>query len=197
MEFIAHRVNSIEDLEKLPREYGVEIDLRDKKDGSLFLSHDPFSDGDDFEDYLKKYQHGTMIVNIKSERIEYKCIELLEKYNIKEYFFLDSSIPMIYLLSKNGNKNSAVRFSEIEPIELALSMKNHTKWVWIDCFSKLPINIEIYKILKEAGFKLCLVSPELQGQQEKIHEYKQYIEKNNIKFDAICSKFYNQYIWLN
>ena len=171
MEFIAHRVNTVAELEKLPAEYGVELDVRDSGN-DLIIVHNPFESGENFEQYLKYYHHGTMIVNVKSERIEHRIIELLEKYNVKDYFFLDSSIPMIYLLSNLGNTNSAVRFSEIEPIELALAMKGRAKWVWVDCFTKLPINKENYKILKDAGFKLCLVSPEIQGQEKKISEYK-------------------------
>lgn len=187
MKFIAHRVNTIEELENLPSEFGVELDVRDCGN-DLIIVHNPFESGENFEQYLKHYHHGTMIVNVKSERIEHRIIELLEKYNITDYFFLDSSIPMIYLLSNLGNANSAVRFSEIEPIELALAMKGRAKWVWVDCFSKLPINSENYKVLKDAGFKLCLVSPELQGQSEKIEEYKNYLIQNNIVFDAICTK---------
>lgn len=194
MEFIAHRVNTIEELKKIPPNCGVEIDIRDK-DKELYLSHDPFSRGDNFEEYLQYYNHGTMILNIKSERTEYKCIELLNKYNIKQYFFLDSSIPMIYLLSNSGNNNFAIRFSEIEPIELAISMKDRAKWIWIDCFSKLPINNINNKLLKDLGYKICIVSPELQGQQEKIKEYKKYLIDNNIIFDAICSKINNLYEW--
>lgn len=194
MEYIAHRINTINELIKLPSEYGVELDVRDcGKD--LVIVHNPFEEGENFEEYLKNYHHGTMIVNVKSERIEHKIIELLDKYNIKEYFFLDSSIPMIYLLSNNGNKNSAVRFSEIEPIELALAMRGRAKWVWVDCFSKLPINQNDYNLLKVAGFKLCLVSPELQGQPEKISKYKKYLKDNNIVFDAICTKSYNIDLW--
>lgn len=194
MEFIAHRINTIEELNKLPRRYGVELDVRDSGE-DLIIVHNPFESGENFEEYLKNYRHGTMIVNVKSERIELKIMELLEKYNIKDYFFLDSSIPMIYLLSNMGNKNSAVRFSEIEPVELALKMKPHATWVWVDCFSKLPINKENYKLLKDAGYKLCLVSPELQGQQEKLPQYKKYLEENNIIFDAICTKTYNIDLW--
>lgn len=195
MEFIAHRVNTIEELDKLPTYCGVELDVRDSGN-DLIIIHNPFESGENFEEYLKKYHHGTMIVNVKSERIEHRIIELLEKYSINNYFFLDSSIPMIYLLSNMGNMNSAVRFSEIEPIELALAMKGRAKWVWVDCFSKLPINQENYKLLRENGFKLCLVSPELQAQDEKIEEYKTYLKDNNIYFDAICSKFYNYNRWL-
>ena len=109
MEFIAHRVNTIEEFRKVPKEYGVELDLRDFGE-RLILQHDPFIDGEDFEDYLKFYNHGTMILNIKSERIEIMTLKLLKKYNIKNYFFLDSSFPMIHLLSKEGEKNFALRF---------------------------------------------------------------------------------------
>ena len=106
MEYIAHRINRIKELKKIPKEYGVELDLRDFG-GRLVLQHEPFMDGEDFAEYLKHYDHGTMILNIKSERIEYKVLELMRKCNIKDYFFLDSSFPMIYLLSKSGEKNIA------------------------------------------------------------------------------------------
>ena len=194
MEYIAHRINTIEELKKIPKEYGVELDLRDFGD-RLILQHDPFKDGEDFEEYLKNYNHGTMILNIKSERIEHKVLELIQKYNIKKYFFLDSSFPMIYLLSKTGEKNIALRFSEFEGIDTILSMTGKVEWIWVDCFSKLPINYEIYKLLKNNGFKFCLVSPELQGQNEKLASYKQYLQNEGIVFDAICTKIYNIEKW--
>lgn len=42
----------------------------------------------------------------------------------------------------------------------------------------------------------CLVSPELQGQGEKIEEYKKYLSDNEIVFDAICTKSYNIQRWV-
>src|ERR1043165_5888963 len=114
MKFIAHRINRVEDLVNLPHEYGAEVDLRDSPDGSIHISHDPFVQGEDFENYLAHYQHGTLILNIKSERIEPKVLELLEKYSKTDYFFLDSSFPMINLLSAKGEKKIALRFSEYE-----------------------------------------------------------------------------------
>jgi hypothetical protein len=194
MEYIAHRVNTVEELKQIPFEYGVELDLRDYGD-RLVLQHDPFKDGEDFEEYLKHYNHGTMILNIKSERIEYKVLELIKKYDIKKYFFLDSSFPMIYQLSKNGERNIALRFSEFEGIDTILNMKDKVKWIWVDCFSKLPITNENYKLLKKNGFKFCLVSPELQGQVEKLEEYKKYLMESQIIFDAICTKVYNINKW--
>lgn len=195
MEFIAHRVNTIGKLKLTPAEYGVELDLRDYGD-KLILAHDPFTEGEEFEEYLKHYNHGTMILNVKSERIEYEILSLLQKYNIKDYFFLDSSFPMIYLLSKDGEKNIALRFSEFEGLDTILNMKNKIKWVWVDCFSILPINKKVFDILKNNNFKLCLVSPDLQGQESKIEKYRDFLNKNNIYIDAICSKLNNINRWM-
>jgi hypothetical protein len=40
------------------------------------------------------------------------------------------------------------------------------------------------------------VSPELQGQSEKIQQYRQQLIDNNIIPDAICCKEYNIFEWL-
>ena len=64
MNYIAHRINTIKELKKIPKEYGVEIDLRDYAD-RLILQHEPFQDGEDFEEYLSHYNHEIMILNIK------------------------------------------------------------------------------------------------------------------------------------
>lgn len=194
MELIAHRINTAAELQTLSPEYGVEIDLRDFGD-RLVLQHDPFKGGEDFEDYLKQYHHGTMILNIKSERIELRVLELLKQYNIQNYFFLDSSFPMIHLLSKSGEQKVALRFSEFEGLDTIMQMKGKVDWVWVDCFTKLPIDRESYRLLKENGFKICLVSPELQAQPEKLEPYKQYLQEQNIQFDAICTKTYHIDFW--
>jgi len=195
MHFIAHRVNTIKELLNTPTEYGVEIDLRDFGE-KLILQHDPFKDGECFEEYLKNYKHGTMILNIKSEGIEAEVSKLITKYNIKNYFFLDCSFPMINLLSSKGEKNIALRFSEFEGLDSIRLMSQKVDWIWIDCFTKLPITSENYKILKNLNYKLCLVSPELQNQNSKLEKYKMYLKKENIKFDAICTKLKNLERWI-
>jgi hypothetical protein len=199
-EFIAHRINTLTELEDIDKQFGIELDLRDDhKTGKLILSHDPFLDGEYFDDYLEKYKHNIMILNIKSERIELECLKLLEKNNISKYFFLDSSFPMIYLLNKEyNNKNIACRFSEYEPIEQFLEIRDKIKYLWVDCFTKFPLTPEIYKTIKsrEYDIKICLVSPELQKQIYKINEYREYIIKNNIIPDLICCKIYNIINWI-
>jgi len=195
--FCCHRVNTIDELKKIPSKYGIEIDIRDNLNGNIYLSHDPFKNGEHFDTFLDFYNHSFIILNIKSERIEYKILQLLKKHNIQDYFFLDSSFPMIYKLSYEGEKNCAIRFSEFEGIDTVLNMKNKVKWVWIDCFTKNPLTPVTYKLLKDAGFKLCFVSPELQNQPEKIQLYRKYFTENNLKLDMICTKVYNIDVWFN
>lgn len=195
MEFIAHRINTLEELKGVPYEYGVELDLRDDLSGRIYIQHNPFEPGEYFEEYLKMYHHGTMILNIKSERIEHKVLELIGKYGVKKYFFLDSSFPMIKLLSDMGETNIALRFSELEGLDTIRNMAGKVNWVWVDCFTRLPIDKASYAELKKLGYKLCMVSPELEGQPEKLGEYKCFLEQNGITMDAICTKIYNIQQW--
>ena len=193
--FFCHRINKISDLNDVNKKYGIEIDLRDK-DNDIILCHDPFEDGEKFEDFLKVYDKSYIILNIKSETIEFKVIDLLKKYDIKKYFFLDCSFPMIYNLNKANEKNIAIRFSEYESIETVLNVKDMVKWVWVDCFNKFPLTKNAYDIFKLNNLKICLVSPELQGySSEKISEFREIVENNNFEIDGICTKYYNIGKW--
>lgn len=193
--YCCHRINTIAELKEIPTDYGIELDLRDNVNGDIQIAHDPFISGELIEEYLKHFHHSFIILNIKSERIEWKILELLKKYNINNYFFLDSSFPMIYQLSNTGEKNIALRFSEFEGLDTIIKMKDKVKWVWIDCFTKNPLTLEIYTQLKNMNYKLCFVSPELQNQPEKIEHYKRYFQENNIALDMICTKYYNINKW--
>jgi len=197
-QFICHRINTLQELEKIDSQFGIELDIRDDcKTGKLILAHDPFSEGESFDEYLKKYKHNTIILNIKSERIELECLKLLEKYNIKNYFFLDSSFPMIYLLNQKYNNNKiGCRFSEFENIDFFLENKKMFSTVWVDCFTKFPLNKEIYELIQKENKKTCIVSPELQKQSEKIKVYRYYIIENNIIPDMICTKNHNIIHWI-
>jgi len=197
-QFICHRINTIDELNEINSQFGVEFDIRDDhKSGKLILEHEPFVSGECFENYLQKYKHNTMILNIKSERIEIECLKLLTKYNIHNYFFLDSSFPMIFLLnSKYKNNNIACRFSEFESLHFFLENTNRFSVIWVDCFTKFPLNTHIYQLIKQKNKKICIVSPELQGQPEKIEEYKNYIVNNNLIPNLICTKKHNIINWL-
>src|SRR3989344_2114063 len=76
---VKHRVNTVEDLKKTPRELGIEIDIRESG-GKLVLNHDAFEGGTNFEEFLPHYGHAFMIIDVKEEGIEGKIIELMKKY---------------------------------------------------------------------------------------------------------------------
>jgi hypothetical protein len=174
---------------------GIEIDVRDNGH-DLELVHDPFSRGELMVDFLSNYQlEGTMIVNIKSERIEERIITLLNRYSINNYFFLDSSVPMIISLSNSGFYQQAARYSEFEALETILKLKDKIEWVWVDCFSHFPLSKKVFDTIKSCNLKICIVSPELQSQPEKIEVYKDYILLQDIVPDAICSKVQNVDRW--
>jgi hypothetical protein len=185
MLYIAHRINTVAQLQQVPVEYGVELDLRDLGD-RLILQHDPFKSGEDFETYLQHWRHRLMILNIKSERIEHRVLELIQQYKVRDYFFLDSSFPMIRQLVALGERRVAMRFSEFEPVDGALALAGQIDWVWIDCFTKMPFDGRTYGLLRR-HFKLCAVSPELQGRStDTIAEYSHQLLKFPV--DAVCTK---------
>ena len=192
MQYICHRVNSSEGLSGIPEEYGVEVDLRDDLDGNIYLEHDPFTPGEDFKNYLSAYHHGTMILNIKSERIEERALELIKAAGVKDYFFLDSSFPMIHLLSGKGIKNIALRFSEFEGLDTIRSMAGKVDWIWADCFTKCVLTPENVAELRAMQYKICVVSPELQGRGQDIEKHAEYFRAQGMIPDAVCTK--QQYI---
>jgi hypothetical protein len=77
-----------------------------------------------------------------------------------------------------------------ESVESSLNLAGMVELVWVDCFSKFPLNLERYSKLREAKFKLCLVSPELQGRngQAEIPEMGGLLSDNSFVFDAVCTK---------
>ncbi len=191
MHRILHRVNTKDDLLKIPKEFGVEVDIR-TKGNQLIMHHDPFKDGEDFEDWLEVYQHGILILNVKEEGLEDRLIELMGKYNIDDYFFLDQSFPFLIKTAKNNEKRCAVRVSEFESIDTVITLANKVDWVWVDCFTHFPLTTDqAEKLQTELKFKLCFVSPELQGRTEIEHvkEFIQGIKLLGIKGDAVCTKY--------
>jgi hypothetical protein len=189
MKFIAHRRNTIEELKATPREYGVEVDIR-SNDGKPIIHHDPLGFGEDFEAWLKNYNHSTLILNVKEEGLEAGLIELMKEHHITDYFFLDQSFPFLIKWSKLGERHCAVRVSEFESIETALTLAGKIDWVWVDCFTHFPLTGSDAKHLQEVGFKLCLVSPELQGRSAELEIplLADLLHERSIKPEAICTK---------
>ncbi len=196
MKLISHRRNTIKELLATDSKYGVEVDIRSygKK---LIMHHEPLIQGEDFNEWLTEYNHGTLILNVKEEGLESRLIKLMKEQGIDDYFFLDQSFPFLVKWSNLGEKRCAIRISEYESIETALTLARKVNWVWVDCFTQFSLTQQDAEALIEAGFKICLVSPELQGRNAKkeIPLLADELKKRNIFADAVCTK--SPEIWEN
>ena len=186
MLLIEHRVNTVAKLRTVPHERGIEVDVRDY-DGALRCVHDPFLSGDSLEELLVHYRHAFIVFNVKCDGLESQIEQLAAKYKIENYFFLDVANPTLVQMVRRGQKRVAVRFSEYEAIEFALVFRGKVEWIWVDCFTHLPLDAAIYEQLKQ-HFKVCLVSPELQKHpRNTIQEYRDQL--GSMKIDAVCTDY--------
>jgi hypothetical protein len=185
MEIIVHRINTIDELNTIDRNYGTEIDIR-SLGSNLILNHDPYANGELLTDYLDEYKHGTLILNIKEAGLEDKVLSLVkERPYIKSFFLLDIEFPFIYNASKIGEKKMAIRYSEFESIETVSNLINKVEWVWIDTFNKLPILEPEKHVLNK--FKKCLVCPERWDREIDIQNYKNELKNINFSIDAVMT----------
>lgn len=190
-QYILHRVNKINDLNKLKNHWGAEIDLRSNvlKTGNIHLSHDPWSIGDDFEDWINIYSNcnilGPLILNTKEDGLETHIIKTLNKYNIENWFFLDTAMPtLIKFATERSESRFALRLSNYEPIDTLKPLIGKVQWVWVDCFGGIPLNVEIIRQAAQ-HFKICLVSPELVG--KNISEINHFMDIAQ-HAHSICTK---------
>ena len=191
MVLIEHRVNTVDHLRRVPPERGIEVDIRDYE-GDLRLVHDPWLNGERLEDLLAVYDHALIIFNVKCDGLENRIIDLAVKYKIQNYFFLDLANPTLVNLVRRGVHQVAVRYSEFEPVEFALAFAGQADWVWVDCFTHLPLNPDVYQRLHR-HFKICLVSPELQKHpREMIHSFRQQLRQMPV--DAVCADYCDDWL---
>lgn len=188
MIIVRHRRNTLEELRATPQDLGIELDLRSRGE-ELIIHHDAFVDGERFEDWLDGYRHGLLILNVKEEGLEDRLIALMRERGIEDYFFLDQSFPFLVRTARRGESRCAVRVSEFESIDTALSLAGQINWVWVDCFTRFPLDGAQARRLQDAGFKLCLVSPELQGRSStEIAELRALLAREGIAAEAVCTK---------
>jgi len=191
---ICHRKNTIKQLVEVPTNFGVEIDVRSYKN-KIILNHSPMEIGESLDKWLKFYKHKFLIINIKEEGLETYIYKILKKNKIKDFFFLDQSFPYLIKTLNSNEKRCAIRFSEYENEKSIYNLKKKINWVWVDHFTKFPLNKRIANNFKKKKIKICIVSPELvkKSQRNKIKNLKNFIKKNKIHIDAVCTK--NPEIW--
>ncbi|MDN5554340.1 hypothetical protein [Prevotella sp.] len=160
--------------------FGFETDFRDCG-GKILISHNP-PKGNEleadkvFEMYNQCHCDMTLALNIKADGLQDVMKLLLEKYDIKNYFFFDMSVCDTILYTEN-KLTIATRQSEYEK---EYPFYDDSEFVWLDYFNKDATLNEIERHLRR-GKKVCLVSPDLhkrpyQGQWDTIKR----IDDNNL-----------------
>lgn len=185
---IAHRINTPEALAETPRDLGVEMDIH-AFGTELVVHHDPFTQGVNFQEWLDAYDHRFVVLNVKEEGVEDLVLECMRERKIEDFFVLDLSLPAFVRVTGAGETRVAVRISEYEPVEAALLFEGRAQWAWIDSFRSFNLSDQGYEALKKAGFKLCLVSPELQRRStDEVAAMRQHMSGKKIVMDAVCTK---------
>lgn len=139
---------------------GTETDFRDYME-KLAVSHNvadvtsPMA-----EDFFKLYEGTkcTLALNVKADGIQALLKELLQKYNIQNYFCFDMSIPDTLGYIESGLKFFA-RISEYETVN---SLHEKADGVWVDGFIDDDwITLQLIKEHREKGKRVCIVSSDL------------------------------------
>ena len=188
MLIVRHRVNSKTELALVPTTMGVEIDLRSRND-QIILEHNPFKAGELFEDWLTSWDQQLLVLNIKEEGLEERVLEILKKFGISNYFFLDQSFPFMQKLIRQGNTRVAARASDLESVETPL--ESGASWCWLDSFSgNWEYLSSVVPRLNAAKISTCLVSPELQraDSDSELLNLQGIIQRDGLRIDAVCTK---------
>jgi len=205
LEIIAHRgfwnkpdeKNSIKSFNKaLSFGFGIETDIRDLN-GEIIISHDPPHKNSDFYtfssflDLYKKYNsNNTLALNIKSDGLAPNLKNILDKYQIKDYFFFDMSVPD-YFSFRDLNLTTFCRSSEFENAEL---LRKNSEGVWIDAFSIKNFNSISFKKFFSDWDSIAFVSPELHKYEflefwERLKKTSQLIPNKKV---FLCTDYPNQ-----
>ena len=193
---IAHRINTIEDSNSIPRNIGIEFDVH-AYGSELVVSHDPFCNGVKLKNFLKHNKDRFCAINIKEEGIEKDVINLSLSLGLNSFFLFDVNLPQIYKLGDNYRNFLCLRISEYEKPNLE-ELKSFSKYLWVDSFKgKFWMNQEEIMYFKQLDYNLCFVSPELHKPIiKKQLEFSRDL-KRNINFfdnmDSVCTKDYKIY----
>lgn len=154
--------------------YGFESDVRDYT-GNMVISHNIADDScqnaeEVFKWLAEYYDKYCFAINIKADGLKDILKEYLGKYNIKNYFLFDMSVPQMVEFAEMGLRFFTRRSEyEIEPV-----MYEKAAGVWIDGFKQTNwITEELLRNYISDGKEVCLVSPDLHGK----NDYKLFWDK--------------------
>lgn len=165
--------------------YGFESDVRDYM-GRMVISHNiadaSCQDAEEVFKWLSEYgDRYCFAINIKADGLKEILIEYFDRYNIKNYFLFDMSVPQMVEFAEMGLRFFTRRSEyETEPV-----MYEQAAGVWTDGFKRIDwITEELLRKYISDGKEVCLVSPDLHGKTD----YKLFWDKLrcwNIDFSKV------------
>lgn len=182
--------------------FGIESDLRDYN-AQLVISHDmPSANAIKAEQLFSLYQRcmsessanpinlPPLALNIKADGLQNLLKNLLEKYQIQNYFCFDMSVPDMRHYAHFG----LTFFTRQSEIEQNPALYDEACGVWCDEFYSHWISESTILAHLESGKKVAIVSPELHKRDYKSawQDYKQIIESNALSGDSrifLCTDF--------
>lgn len=175
--------------------FGLETDIRDcyiEKREHIVVSHDIANPNclkmNDFLRLYKNYSSNLpLALNIKADGLQHLLKELLEEYEISNYFVFDMSVPDGLLYLDLGFK-VFTRQSEFEP---SPAFYKKATGVWLDEFYSHFIDKKLIKNHLENDKSVCIVSPELHKREylKEWHEYKEIISDLNSDKIMLCTDY--------
>lgn len=193
---VAHRRNTLAERDATPAQYGVELDVR-VAHGRVVVTHDPvLGPAEDSVDlptldaWLAGYRGALLIVNVKEEGIEDVVRASLARAGVTDWFFLDQSMAALMKTVRSGESRVAVRVSDVEHAGTALALAGRAAWVWLDAFTPgLPVHADTLRALRDVGYRICLVSPELHGRDDaEIDTLRGTMAGSGVTVDAVCTR---------
>lgn len=171
--------------------FGTETDIRDYKD-ELVISHDIADENcisvKEMLEIYNKYNNTLFLaLNIKADGLQVKLKELLEEYNITNYFVFDMSVPDGLQYLKQDIK-VFTRESEYEKIP---SFYEESCGVWLDEFQGHWITKEVIEYHIKNNKQICIVSPDLHKREYKKEwqHYKEIEKELGINNLMICTDY--------
>lgn len=158
--------------------FGIETDIRDYNE-RIVISHDlPNKSSVILDDLFDLYSECKCIlpiaINIKSDGLQSELIKSIKKYDIKNYFVFDMSVP-----DAIGYCRSNIRvYTRQSDYEITPSFYVLANGVWIDEFDRSWISREIIDTHLDNAKEVCIVSPELHNRDyRKTWEFFRQIER--------------------
>lgn len=171
--------------------FGTETDVRDFN-GELVISHDIADSScmklnEMLDIYIRYDDTLPLAINIKSDGLQSKLSNILERYKISNYFVFDMSVPdgLQYIKKRLA---TFTRESEYEKIPAFYS---ESDGVWLDAFKENWINFDTVKNHLDNDKKICIVSPDLHGRDyhSEWEKYKAIERKLNYKEIMLCTDY--------